>query len=117
MDLDERFRHSLRTLELLRAELLDAREAARAAEGEWGGWSVRFNQRLRRERGAMAVLFEPPPGADPRLLPLFEAAEALRELWDAINQVIQGGQADVAGRRIGMERALHRARDVIAAGG
>lgn len=114
MDLDERFRRALRTLELMRAELLDARERARVDEVEWGSWSVSFNQRLRRERGAMAVLLEPPPGADARLFPLFEAAEALRALWEAMNQVVQGAPAAVAGRRVALERALHRARNLIA---
>ncbi len=113
MDVGERFEHSYETLEHLRAELLDAREAARDAPSQWGGWSVRFNQRLRSDRQRLAILLSPPEAADPRLKALYDAAAAIRALWDAMNLAVAGRPADVAAARVGMERAMHRAREAL----
>lgn len=116
MDLDERFREGVAALELLRAELLDAREAAKDDPGTWGGWARRFNERVRTVRAAHAVLLEPPPGADERLVALFAASRALRALYDEMNRALEGKPADIAMRRIELEAALHRARDVAGTG-
>ncbi len=113
MDVSERFQHSYQTLEHLRAELLDAREAARNAPEQWGGWSVRFNQRLRGDRLRLAILLPPPESADPRLRALYDAATAIRALWDTMNLAVAGRPADVAAARVGMERAMHRAREAL----
>lgn len=116
MDLDERFRDGVAALELLRAELLDAREAAKKDPATWGGWARRFNQRLRAIRAAHAVLLEPPPGADARLFALFEASRALRALYDEMNAALEGKSADIAMRRVELEATLHRAREAAGTG-
>ena len=113
MDLDERFREGLATLEALRAELLDAREAARDDESTWGAWARPFGQRLRGHRARLAILLDPPIDADPRLVALFEAGVALRALYDEMNRALEGQPVDIALQRVQLERALHRAREVI----
>lgn len=113
MDLDERFQEGVVALELLRAELLDARETAKANPASWGPWARGFNQRLHGLRASMAVLLEPPPSADPRLFALFEAAHALRALYDEMNRALESGSADIALRRVEFEAALHKARDAV----
>jgi len=113
MELEERYREGLGTLELLRAELLDAREAAREDPQTWGSWARRYNQRLHGHRARLAILLKPPPDADPRLIALFEAGAALRTLYDEMNRALEGGRADIALRRVQLEAALHRAREVV----
>jgi len=113
MELDERFRDGLATLELLRAELLDAREAARENPHTWSSWARSFNQRLHAHRMRLAILLEPPPDADPRLVALFQAGAALRALYDEMNRALEGSRVDIARRRVELEAALHRAREVV----
>lgn len=116
MDLDERFQDAYATLERLKDELLHAREAAEEDASTWGGWLVRYNQRLRSERVRLAILLRPPPEADPRLGPLYDAGIALRDLADALNRAVQGLQSDVAMRRLALETALRRVRDALGTG-
>lgn len=111
MELDERFREGVAALELLRAELLDAREDAKTDPASWAGWARSFNHRLHALRASMAVLLEPPPSADPRLFALYDAASCLRALYEEMNRALQGGHADIARRRVDFEAALHKARD------
>ncbi len=110
MMLDERFADGLATLTLLRDELLAARETARGDPSTWGGWSVRFNQRLRGERQRLAILLEPPDTADVRLRPMYRAAMALRILWEAMNKAASGAPVDIAGHRLRFEQCLAEAR-------
>lgn len=113
MELEERFREGLATIEVLRAELLDAREAARDEPQTWGSWARGFNQRLHGHRTRLAILMEPPPDADPRLVALFEAGTTLRALYDEMNRALEGFHADIALRRVELEAALHRAREIV----
>lgn len=114
MQLDERFAEGIAALSRLRDELLVARESARDDPASWGGWSVRFNQRLRSERQRLAILLEPPETADPRLQPMYRAAMALRILWEAMNKATSGAPVDIAAHRIRFEQCLAEAR--VAAG-
>ena len=113
MQLDERFAEGLATLNLLRDELLAARESAREDPSTWGGWSVRFNQRLRGERQRLAILLEPPETADARLRPMYRAAMALRILWEAMNKATSGAPVDIAGHRLRFEQCLAEARTAV----
>jgi hypothetical protein len=113
MEIEERFREGLATLEVLRAELLDAREAAREEPQTWGAWARGFNQRLHGHRTRLAILMEPPPDADPRLVALFDAGAALRTLYDEMNRALEGMPADIALRRVELEATLHRAREAV----
>ncbi|MCA9831428.1 MAG: hypothetical protein R3B97_04305 [Dehalococcoidia bacterium] len=113
MALDERFADGLATLALLRDELLAARESARQDPSTWGGWSVRFNQRLRGERQRLAILLEPPETADVRLRPMYRAAMALRILWEAMNKATSGAPVDIAGHRLRFEQCLAEARAAV----
>lgn len=113
MNLDERFSEALATLASLRDELLAAREAAREDPSSWGGWSVRFNQRLRGERQRLAILLEPPETADPRLRLLYRAAMALRILWEAMNKSAGGAPIDIAAHRLRFEQSLAEARNSV----
>ncbi len=100
-------------LERMRSELLAAREAALADASTWGGWSVRFNQRLRDGRAHFRLLAEPPLTASPAMLACFEAASALRDLWEVMNRALEGGDADVPLARIDFESRFTEARRVI----
>ncbi|MGE5597613.1 MAG: hypothetical protein ACM3S1_16435 [Hyphomicrobiales bacterium] len=113
MDLDERFHDGLATLEILRAELLDAREAAKVDPSTWGNWARGFNQRLHSHRLRLAILLEPPAGADRRLVALYGAAKALRGLYEEMNRALEGGHVDIARKRVEFETALHHAREAI----
>ncbi len=114
MTLDERFAEALATLASLRDELLAAREAAREDAASWGGWSVRFNQRLRSERQRLAILLEPPETADPRLRLLYRSAMALRLLWEAMNKSASGAPIDIATHRLRFEQCFAEARESVA---
>lgn len=100
-------------LERMRSELLGAREAALRDASGWGGWSVRFNQRLRDGRAHYHLLVEPPLTASPALVACYDAAAMLRELWDAMNRALQQPDTDVAGPRIRFEASLTEAHRTI----
>lgn len=97
---------ALEVLELLRAQLLDARERALADESTWGGWSVRFNQRLRHDRMRLEVLVEPRPTASDAHHAAYQAAAALRTLWETMNRAASGQDADVAAARVALESRI-----------
>ncbi|MDZ7728551.1 MAG: hypothetical protein U5Q44_10385 [Dehalococcoidia bacterium] len=96
-------REALELLELLRAQLLDARERALEDPSAWGGWSVRFNQRLRHDRARLEILVEPRPTASDEHHAAYRAAAALRNLWETMNRAMSGQEADVAAARVELE--------------
>lgn len=100
-------------LERMRRELLDAREAALHDPSVWGGWSVRFNQRLRDGRAHLRLLVEPPLTASPAFLACYEAAAALRHLWDVMNRALERHDADVARARVAFESRLTEAQRLL----
>ncbi len=112
--LDQRFRDAYETLDRLKEELLAARMQSREEPATWGGWSVRFNQRLRGERQRMAILLEPPDGAAPQLAALYAVGAELRQLYEQMNRAMEGKVSHVAEQRVTLERAMHQARDTMA---
>ena len=113
--LDARFREAYETLARLKEELLAARMQAREDPATWGGWSVRFNQRLRGERQRMAILLAPPTDSASELVALYAVGAELRELYEQMNRAIEGKTSHVAEQRVTLERAMHQAREALAA--
>ncbi len=97
-------------LDRMRTELVAAREAAIEDPSTWAGWSVRFNQRLRDGRAYYHLLVEPALDASPAFIACYEAAAALRHLWDVMNRALAADDAHVARARVAFESRLAEAR-------
>ena len=113
MPLDDRFHRGWADLVRLDAELEVAFTNACRDPATWGEWSVAFNQHLTLARSALGVLLRPPDGADGRMLPLYEAGIALRDLYEAMNRAIARGVMDVTANESSAEAAFRRAHDAM----
>lgn len=117
MPFDDRYHRGWADLLRLDAELEVAFAAARKDPASWGAWSVAFNQHLTLARSALGVMLRPPDGADGRMLPLYDAGIALRDLYESMNRAIAGGSYDVAASETAAELAFRRAHEAMGEAG
>jgi hypothetical protein len=117
----ERAEGAIRDLEKLRDDLLKARDEEQGDPAAWAGRSRRWLQRLRGVRTLYALLL--PAEHDPAAHALYDAVGALYALWEAYNEAVECEHgyidevsASVGRSRVTFERALGRARTLVAEG-